>query len=65
VLGRGRSVAIGIVLTVSGPTRPSTYSVSGSRVLDAGRRPQRALHRRAGLAQRGEALAVEDALERW
>ena len=34
------------------------------RVLDAGRRPQRALHRRAGLAQRGEALALEHALER-
>ena len=34
------------------------------RVLDAGRRPQRALDGRARLAQRGEALALEDALER-
>ena len=34
------------------------------RVLDAGRRPQRPLHGRAGLAQGGEALALEHALER-
>ena len=33
------------------------------RVLDPGRRPQRPLHRGAGGAQRGEALAEEDLLE--
>ena len=38
--------------------------VGVGRVLDAGRRPQRALHRAAGGAQRGELVAVEDAPER-
>ena len=58
------SVFIGIVLTVSGPT--SAVHVLGLgvvRVLHAGRRPQRALHRRPGLAQLREAIAVEQLLE--
>ena len=58
------SVAIGIVLTVSGADEPvDVHRVGVRRVLHAGRRPQRPLDRRARLAQRGEALAVEDLLE--
>ena len=38
--------------------------VGVGRVLRAGRGPERALHRRAGGGERGEALAVEDLLER-
>ena len=38
------------------------HHVAIGRVLDAGRGPQRALHRGAGVAQGGEALAQEDLL---
>ena len=59
------SVGSGIVLTVSGRDEAVDVERVGiGRVLDAGRRPQRALHRAAGVAQRGELLAAEDALER-
>ena len=40
---KASSVPSGMVLTVAGPMRPSTYSRSSSRVLGRGRRPQRPL----------------------
>ena len=59
------SVGIGIVFTVSGPDQPvHVHRLRVVRVLDAGGGPERALHRRARVAQLREALAVEDLLER-
>ena len=52
------SVGIGIVLTVCGrDQRVDVLGLRVVRVLDAGRGPQRALHRGAGVAQAREALA--------
>ena len=59
------SVGSGIVLTVSRPRQPvDVERLRVLRVLDAGRGPQRALDRGAGVAQGGEALALEHVLER-
>ncbi len=58
------SVAIGIVLTVWGADQlVDVHRVRVGRVLHAGRRPQRALERRARVAQRRVALALEELLE--